>query len=120
MLAGGDTVTGVNGFHGQRQTFGGALNLLGVTNGEIKNVFVMPVGNDDRVTRILRPLVRTDEGSDSIVVIDDIALIGIGMVILYALQQQTKRADVVCGGVIMQSEVFSFIIVEVFLFYTTR
>lgn len=120
MLAGGDAVTGVDSFHGQRQTFGGALNLLGVTDGEIKNVFVMLVGDDDRVTRIIRPLVRTDEGGYSVIVMDNITLIGIGMVIFYALQQQTERADVVFGGVIMQGETFSFIVVEVFLFYTTR
>lgn len=74
MLTGGYTVAAIGNFHSQCQITGCTLNGSGITQGQIIEIFIMFVGNEDYIARVIGPLVRTDKCRDFRIMIDDITL----------------------------------------------
>jgi len=87
VLLGGYTVAGVNLFHGDRQVFCHSMNVLREPQGQIVNILIMFIRYDNDIAMIIWPLMRANERSDRVIMINNIALNGMNMLVRYSFDQ---------------------------------
>ena len=101
MLAGGYAIAGISRLHCQSNLFGNAMDVFCVVNWQIVDILEVLIGNDDYVPVIVRPLMRTDKGCNSVIAIDNIALNRMDILVFSALNEQAKWARVSFGSVVV-------------------
>ena len=87
VLPGGYTVAGINLFHGDRQTFCHSMNVRREPQGQIVNILIMFIRYDNDIAMIIWPLMRANERSDRVIMINNIALNGMNMLVRYSFDQ---------------------------------
>jgi len=103
MLAGGYAIAGISRLHCQSNLFGNAMDVFCVVNWQIVDILEVLIGNDDYVPVIVRPLMRTDKGCNSVIAIDNIALNRRDILVFGALNEQAKWAKVIFGSVVIHA-----------------
>ena len=78
-------ITGIDILHHKSHSLGGSLNLCRNRYWQIIDVLEMLIGHDENMANIVRPLLYADEGSDLVILENEIRLLDRVMLILNTL-----------------------------------
>ena len=78
-------ITRIDIFHRKRNCFSSLLNLYRYRDRQIIDVLKMLIGYDENMSNIVWPLSYSDEGSDLVILVNEIGLLYRVMLILNAL-----------------------------------
>ena len=99
-----DAIACIDLFHRQRNRFGGSLDLCRDLYRQVIDVLKVFIGYGENVSSIVWPLSDSDEGSDQVILVNEISLLYRVMLILNALHKQTEWTDIVFRCVIVQDK----------------
>jgi len=74
------------------------VNSLCISYRQIENIFKMLIWHNNYIPVVVRPLMRTDESSNGIIMINNIALNGKNVLVLDSPDQKAKRTYIVFGS----------------------
>ena len=99
VLSRRDAIARVSRFHRHSDGPGAFVDFGCKVEGQIVNVFVMLVRNNDHMPRVVRPLVRGDKSCDRIIVVD----CACNVVAFVLSSHATKRANIVLRCIVVHA-----------------